>query len=162
MDRTQTRGLYSIALPNGRSADVSAEQLRRIARGMGEHYDEPRGPDRSPPIVEAIEALPAERRADALAVALLRFGDKRDLESISHSRGLSAWQVWQLEEAFRQALGRVAASGSDVQAELAAQLPESPTASLMSEEMLANAIAHGDRVDLEAEHEASLRTARDL
>ena len=108
MDRTQTRGLYSIALPNGRSTDISAEQLRRIARGLGDHFDVPRGPDRNPPIVEAIEALPADHRADALTVALLRFGDKQDIESISHSRGLSAWQVWQLEEAFRQALGRVA------------------------------------------------------
>lgn len=107
VDRVQTRGLYSIALPNGRSSDISAEQLRRIARGMGDHYDEPRGPDRSPPIVEALESLLPERRADALTVALLRFGGKQDVESIAQTSGLSAWQVWQLEEAFRQALERV-------------------------------------------------------
>jgi hypothetical protein len=123
VDRTHTGGLYRIALPNGRSAEISPEQVRRIARGLGDHPDESRGVDGSPPIVEALESLPAEQRADALAVVLLRFGGKQDVESIAHTCELSAWRVWQLEEAFRQALDRVSA-------------PRSPNGGLLAEASL--------------------------
>ena len=158
MDRTHTSGLYRIALPNGRLAEISLEQLRRIARGLGDRPDEGRGADRCPPIVEALEMLPPEQRADALSVALLRFGGKQDVESIAHACELSAWRVWQLEEAFRQALDQVSAHRSSKGSPLADQLRESTAARLMSEDLLANAIAHGEQVDLDAEHEASLRS----
>ena len=59
---------------------------------------------RAPSIIRALQALPAEQRAEALAVILKRFAEKQDVETIAHARGLSPWQVWQLEEAFRRAL----------------------------------------------------------
>lgn len=155
MDQVRTRDRYRISLPNGRSAEISVEQVSRIARGLGDGRDRAAESDRTPRVVEAFEALPCEQRADALAVALRRFGDKQDVESIARSCGLTAWRVWQLEEAFRQALEQVADAGSA--GSLADQLHGSVAASLMSEDMLANAIAHGERVDLDAEHEASLR-----
>jgi hypothetical protein len=95
---------YRVELENGRSLTLAAEQVRRIARGLGE--PEPLESERGaePPIVSAIRALPSAERAEAWAVAQLRFGDKLDIESIAHTRGLTPWRVWQLEEAFRQAL----------------------------------------------------------
>ena len=158
MDRTPMRELYRIPLPHGRSADISAEQIRSIARGLGEEGNLARGSGRSPAVVQALEALPAEQRADALAVALRRFGEKQDVESIAQACGLSAWRVWQLEEAFRQALDQVPARRPSNGGPLADQLQESTAARLMSEDLLANAIAHGEQVDLDAEHEASLRS----
>ena len=159
MDRTRTRELYRIELPNGRAAEISADQIRRITRGMGEHLDELLDSDSVPPMVQALESLPLHQRADALSVALRRFGDKQDVETISHICGLSAWQVWQLEEALRQAMLHVRAHESVTQLRLQAQRASSTAARLMSPDMLANAIAHGEAVDLEAEHEASLRAA---
>lgn len=97
--------LYRVALPNHRSLVIAGEQVRRIAVGLGARRAGPeRGPE--PPVVAAVRALPPDRRADAFRVALLRFGHKQDLETICHRTGLAAWQVWQLEAAFRQALGR--------------------------------------------------------
>ena len=156
MDQTRTRDRYRIVLPHGRSAELSGEQASRIARGMGDGRERTEGSDRSPRVVAALEALPAEQRADALAVVLRRFGDKQDLESIARSCGLSPWRVWQLEEAFRQALEEANRPPTGA-ADLDSQLHGSSAASLMSEDLLANAIAHGDQVDLDAEHEASLR-----
>jgi hypothetical protein len=95
---------YSIELENGRSLTLAADQLRRVARGLGEPEQLGSGPEAEPLIVAAIRALPSAERAEAWAVAQLRFGDKLDIESIAHTRGLTPWRVWQLEEAFRQAL----------------------------------------------------------
>lgn len=95
---------YRIDLHGGRALTVSADQLRRIARGLGERRGAESAAGQDPPIVEALRALPPTRRADALAVALLRFGDKQDVESIAHTSGLSPWDVWQLEESFRRAV----------------------------------------------------------
>jgi hypothetical protein len=100
--------------------------------------------------------LSANQRADALSVALMRFGDKQDIETISRSCGLEPWQVWQLEEAFR---GAVAEIQKPPHEKLTEQLEASDTTRVMSSEMLANALAHGDEVDLDREHEASLRAA---
>ena len=161
MDRTPTRELYRISLPHGRSAEISAEQIRSIARGLGEEGSREHDTGRTPAVVEALEALPVEQRADALAVASRRFGDKQDVESIAHACELTAWRVWQLEEAFRQALDRVARGSANGES-LNRQLGESTAARLMSEDLLANAIAHGEQVDLDAEHEASLQAAREI
>jgi hypothetical protein len=157
VDQVQTRERYRIGLPHGRSAKLSGEQVLRIARGLGDGHERAEGAGRSSRIVEALESLPSEQRADALSVALRRFGDKQDLESIARSCGLTSWRVWQLEEAFRQALEQTAQPGPAEWGSLGDQLHGSVAASLMSEDLLANAIAHGERVDLDAEHEASLR-----
>jgi hypothetical protein len=138
---------------------VSAEQLRRIGRGLGEQGGAEPAAGQDPPIVEALRALPPTQRADALAVALLRFGEKQDVESISQTCGLSPWEVWQLEESFRRA---VAEARPWTGAELAGELEESRTARVIPAEMLANAIAHREPVDLDRKHEASLRAAREL
>ena len=152
---------HRIALPNGRSLSLSDDQLRRIAQGLGNPFDAPLGNGRASPIVEALGALPADQRADALAVVLSRFAEKQDLETISHSRGLSPWRVWQLEEAFRRALAEAqAAHRARIEADLVEELESSETARVMSADMLANAIAHGKPVDLDREHEASLIAAR--
>lgn len=157
MDQTRTRDRYRLSLPNGRSAEISAEQVLRIARGLGEAHDGAGSSGRAPRVVEALASLPAEQRADALAVVLRRFGDKQDLESIARSCSMTAWRVWQLEEAFRQALERATDSGGPSERSLDDQLHGSLAARLMSEDLLANAIAHRESVDLDAEHEASLR-----
>ena len=96
---------YSIGLENGRSLTLAADQVRRIARGLGGADELVSGQE--PPIVAAIRALPAVERAEAWAVLQLRFGEKLDLESIAHTTGLTPWRVWQLEERFRRALDEV-------------------------------------------------------
>jgi hypothetical protein len=97
---------YRIPLLNGRALHVPADQVRRIARGLGDHLEQP-DDGREPAIVQALRALPADQRAETLAVVLLRFGGKQDVESIAAERKLSPWQVWQLEEGFRAALAEV-------------------------------------------------------
>ncbi len=153
---------YRIDLPHGRSLELSADQLRRIATGLGDQPDAPPGDGQGPPIVEALRSLPAAQRADALTVALQRFGDKQDVETISRTCGLSPWQVWQLEAAFRRALAEVRMSRPRAGARLAEELEESRTARVMSAEMLSNPIAHGETVELDREHEASLRAVKEL
>ena len=112
---------YRIGLLNGRSLELSADQVRRIATGLGEHLELSTENGRDPPIVEALRVLPPAQRADALAVVLLRFGEKQDIETISHACGLSPWEVWQLEEAFRRALAEVSVSrGKQTEVELTA------------------------------------------
>jgi len=96
---------YSIGLDNGRSLTLAAGQVRRIARGLGEADEQTSGQE--PPIVAAIRALPTVERAEAWSVLQLRFGEKLDLESISHTTGLTPWRVWQLEEKFRRALDEI-------------------------------------------------------
>ncbi len=95
---------YCIPLPDGRSLTLSVSQLRRLARGLGDHPAAAGYEGQALSIVQALCTLPLEQRADALAVALLRFGEKQDLETIAHQRHLSFWQVHQLEEGFRAAL----------------------------------------------------------
>ena len=97
---------YRIPLPDGRSLTLSASQLRRLARGLGAHPATAGYEGQLPPIVQALCTLPPEQRADAIAVALLRFGEKQDFETIAHQRHLSFWQVHQLEKGFRAALSR--------------------------------------------------------
>jgi hypothetical protein len=94
---------HLIDLPHGRSLVVGAEQLLRIARGLGGADSRADG-ESGARIVQALRRLPIEQRADALAVALLRFGQKLDVESISQNRQISIWRVWQLEEQFRRAV----------------------------------------------------------
>ena len=105
---------YSVALPNGRSLSLSAHQIELVALGLG-HTDVAGPDDSAPPIVAALRALPPTERADAFAVALLRFGHKQDIESISHYSGLSPWDVWRLEEAFCKALAGRRATDPPVQ-----------------------------------------------
>ena len=154
---------YRIDVHGGRALRVSADQVRRIARGLGEQRGTEAAAGQDPPIVQALRALPPTQRADALAVALLRFGDKQDVESISQTCGLSPWEVWQLEELFRRAVAEARmAAGPWTGADPAGELEESRTARVMSAEMLANAIPHRGRVDLDREHEDSLRAARQI
>ena len=151
---------YRIPLPNGRSTTVSAEQVGQIAIGLGGDMDPSPAGEQLPAIVKALRQLPPHERANALSVVLMRFGDKQDIESISRSCQLEPWQVWQLEEAFRQALADVQEPASAAEAKLAQQLEASDTARVMASDMLANALAHGDSVDLDREHEASLRAPK--
>src|SRR5438094_2230528 len=154
---------YRIDLPGRRALTLSADQLRRIARGRGEQPGARAAEGRDPPIVEALRALPPTQRADALAVALLRFGDKQDVESIAQTCGLSPWEVLRLEESFRRAVAEAGpATAPRTGAGLAGELEESCTARVMSAEMLANAIAHRERLDLDQEHEASLDSVREV
>jgi hypothetical protein len=112
---------YRIPLPNGRVLAVYPDQLRRIARGLGDHLDQPRE-DQDPPIVEALRALPADRRADAFNVAVLRFGEKQDVETIAHHCDLSPWRVWELEERFRHAVAEAQADRASLEATLRGEM----------------------------------------
>jgi Mlc titration factor MtfA (ptsG expression regulator) len=100
---------FVLPLPNGRSLTLLPEQLRRVARGLGdESLARSAGHDQQePPIVLALRELPTAQRSDALNVVLRRFGDKQDVETIAQSSGLNPWMVWRLEESFRQALAEV-------------------------------------------------------
>jgi hypothetical protein len=100
---------FVLPLPHGRSLTLLPEQLRRVARGLGDEslawaadHDQ-----QEPPIVQALRAIPTTQRSDALNVVLRRFGDKQDVETIAQSSGLNPWIVWRLEESFRQALAEV-------------------------------------------------------
>lgn len=100
---------FLLPLPNGRSLTLLSEQLRRVARGLGDEslartsdHDQ-----QEPPIVTALRALSTSQRSDALNVVLRRFGDKQDVETIAQISGLNPWMVWRLEESFRQALAEV-------------------------------------------------------
>ena len=56
---------YRIPVPNGRFVGIGADQVRRIARGLGDHLDAPLSDGQDPPIVRALCALPISQRADA-------------------------------------------------------------------------------------------------
>ncbi len=114
---------YRIPLPNGRSTTVSAEQVGQIATGLGEDMDPSPAGEQLPTIVKALRQLPPHERANALSVVLMRFGDKQDIESISRSCQLEPWQVWQLEDAFRQALADVQEPASAAEANKLQGLP---------------------------------------
>jgi hypothetical protein len=101
---------YRIPLLNGRSLALTPDQLGRIARGLGEQTNASLHDGEDPLIVEALRSLLPTMRANALSVALMRFAQKQDIESISHACGLSPWEVWQLEEAFLQAIAEARAS----------------------------------------------------
>src|SRR5690349_5783536 len=55
---------YLVPIRNGRSLAVSAAQLGRIARGLGESDDALEREGREPPIVEALRAMPVSQRSD--------------------------------------------------------------------------------------------------
>jgi hypothetical protein len=106
---------YAVVLPGGRALTLAAHQLEIIALGLGSH--DPSGSGESNQlIVEALEALPPTQRADAFAVALLRFGHRQDIESIASYSRLSPWDVCRLEAAFSQALAAARATRERVAA----------------------------------------------
>ena len=115
---------YCIPLPGGRTQTLSVSQLQRLARGLG-HHPATEGPlGQALSIVQALCTLPPEQRADGIAVALLRFGEKQDIETIAHQRHLSFWQVHQLEEGFRAALSCAPAPRPRVHAGVTAEMEE--------------------------------------
>jgi hypothetical protein len=88
---------------------LSDLQLRRIAKGLGLSGDGVASGEQ-PLIIQALCALPLERRADAIQVVQLRFAAKLDVESIARECGLDAWEVWQLEASFLKELEALSSS----------------------------------------------------
>jgi hypothetical protein len=101
---------YRLDLPRSRSLLISAEQIRRIAVGLGCPEDAAPLGGNDPLIVATLRVLPATARADAFAVALLRFGHKQDVETICRLAGLRSWRVCELEAAFVRAAGEARAA----------------------------------------------------
>jgi len=115
---------YCIPLPDGRSLTLSVSQIRRVARGLGDHPSAAGHEGQALSIVQALCTLPPEQRADGVAVALLRFSEKQDIETIAHQRRLSFWQVHQLEEGFRAALSCAPSSRPRVHVGVTAEMEE--------------------------------------
>jgi hypothetical protein len=142
---------YNVAL-NGVVMQLRRTELKLVAAGLGEFDSSPEGDLET--LVAAITRLKPNERASAWELAVRRFGRHKPLAQAAGEIGLDEVHARVLIDRFTRSLAEVPAP--EVGAiDPSAQLEESAAARLMSAEMLGNAIAHGEHVDLDALHTAS-------
>lgn len=140
---------------------VRHSELQAVAVGLGEFDVSPEG--NMVTLVEALRRLPAGERAPAWELATRRFAQRKPLAHAAGEIGLDERRAQDLLERFTATFTEAPAL------ERAAPLPESPAerdssgaARYLAPEVLANARASGEAVDLEARHDASLRAVEAL
>jgi hypothetical protein len=106
-------------------------------------------------LADALQQFPVRDRAPAWELAVRRYGHRKPLEQAAGEIGLDAIHGRQLLASLKEQL-TVAPTAGPVDRE------SSMAAHLMGSELLGNAIAHHESVDLDAAHEASLEAIDDL
>jgi hypothetical protein len=137
---------------NGVVMQLRRTELELVAAGLGE-FDSSEVGDLVT-LAAALGRLPPNDRAATWELAVRRFGRHKPLRQAAGEIGIDEVHAQALIERFTRSLAEVpppehgAIDPSDA-------LEESNVARVMSAEMLGNAIAHGERVDLDAQHRAS-------
>ena len=131
-------------------------ELEAVAAGLGEFDSSEEGDLLT--LVEAVQRLAANERAPTWELAMRRFGRHKALAQAAGEVGLDESFAKVLLERFCHELTEVPAP-EQAPGDPSAALEESSAARVMSAEMLGNAIAGGDSVDLDAKHEAFRQAA---
>jgi hypothetical protein len=135
--------------------ELRRTELDLVAAGLGE-FDLSEEGDLVT-LVEALRRVPPGDRAGTWELAVRRFGRHKPLAQAAGDVGLDEVHARALLERFTSSLADVPPpeNADTPSSDPSAQLEESKVARVMSAEMLGNAIAHGERVDLDARHRAS-------
>ena len=153
-------------------------ELDAVAAGLGQF--DVSGEGNAATLAGALRRLPERDRAPAWALAMRRYGHGKPVEQAAAELGLDALHARALLDRYTALLTQVPApedagdagaaraptggapTAEAAPADPAAPLEASGVARVMADEMLGNAIARGEQVDLDAAHEASLRAAEEL
>jgi hypothetical protein len=151
---------------DGFTMRLRRSELEAVANGLGTFDSSEEGDLLT--LAEAVRRLPVGDRAPTWQLAVRRYGHHKPLPQAAGEIGLDEVHAAALLEHFTHWLAEVPAPEHEgavvgaVDRDPSAELEESGAARVMSAEMLGNAIAHGESVDLEQAHEASLRAAESL
>jgi hypothetical protein len=133
-------------------------EVESVASGLGEFDSSEEGDLLT--LVEALRRLAPNERAPTWELAMRRFGRHKPLAQAAGEIGLDEIVARSLLDRFCHGLTEVPAP-EQVAADPSAQLEESRVARVVSAEMLGNAIAHDEPVDVAAAHEAFRQAASD-
>jgi hypothetical protein len=125
-------------------------ELEAVATGLGEFDSSEEGDLLT--LVEALRQLAPNERAPAWELAMRRFGRHKPLPHAAGEIGLDEVLARKLLERFCHGLTAVPAP-EQAAADPSAALEQSDAARVVSAEMLGNAIAHAESVDIDAAHE---------
>ena len=141
-------------------------ELEAVAAGLGEFDASEEGDLLT--LVEALRRLPVNERAPTWELAMRRYGHHKPLAQAAGEIGLDEVHARHLLERFTHLLAEVPApeheglvSSGEGPVEPAETVESSSVARFMAAEILGNAIAEGEKVDLDVAHEASLRTVEE-
>ncbi len=157
-----TTGSSPFEVPlNGFPMHLRRSELEEVAAGLGE-FDASEEGDLIT-LAEAVARTPIRDRAPTWELAVRRFGHHKPLAQAAGEIGLDEVHARRLLERFTHLLAEVPAPEHEgIVIDPSGELEESSSARVMSAEMLGNAIAHGEAVDLDQQHEASLRAAEEI
>jgi hypothetical protein len=130
---------------------VRRSELEAVASGLGEFDSSEEGDLLT--LVEALRSLAPSERAPTWELAVRRFGRHKPLPQAAGEIGIDEVLAKRLLDRFCHGLTEVPAP-EQVVADPSAALEESSVTRVMSAEMLGNAIADNESVDLDAAHEA--------
>lgn len=132
-------------------------ELARVAEGLGAFDASEIGDEIV--LVEALRRLPARDRAPTWELAMRRFGHGKSLEQAAGEIGIDAIYARSLLAQLAQTLTTVPAPEHEglIEEPAPSDARASAVVQLMQSEILSNAEAHGESVDLDARHEASLQ-----
>jgi len=142
----------------GLDMHLRRSELEAVAAGLGE-FDSSEGGDLQT-LCEALRRLPPRDRAPTWELAVRRYGRHKPLAQAAGEIGLDEVRAHALLEQFSAELTQVPPpehQGGDA----SAMLETSPMARVVSAEMLANAIAEGESVDMDAAHDAMRQAAQE-
>ena len=126
-------------------------ELEAVAAGLGEFDSSEEGDLLT--LAEAVRRLPPWDRAPTWELAIRRFGRHKPLAQAAGEIGMDEILAKALLERFTHELAEVP-SPEQQGVGPSAELESSSVSRVMSAEMLGNAIAHGESVDVDAAHEA--------
>ncbi len=136
-------------------------ELEKVAAGLGEFDSSEEGDLIT--LASALRRLPAGDRAPTWELAVRRYGRHRSVAGAAGDIGLDEIHARDLLGRFTRLLTEVPAPEHEAAlADPSAQLEESSAARVVSAEMLGNAIAHDEPVDLDREHQVALRAADEI
>ena len=136
-------------------------ELEKVAAGLGE-FDASEEGDLIT-LASALRRLPVRDRAATWELAVRRFGLHRPIAQAAGEIGLDEIHARALLARFTHLLAEVPAPEHDAASlDPSGQLEGSAVERVVSAEMLGNAIAHDEPVDLDQEHEAALRAASEI
>ncbi len=151
-----SRPAFDVPLDGQVTMRLRRSELEAVAAGLGEFDSSEEGDLLT--LIEALQRLPANERAPTWELATRRFGRHKPLAQAAGEIGLDVTLAKSLLERFCHGLTEVPAP-EQAPRDPSAALEESGAARVMSAEMLGNAIAQGDVVDLDAAHEAFRQAA---
>jgi hypothetical protein len=151
---------------NGFAMQLRRSEVEAVANGLGE-FDAPEEGDLLT-LAEALRRLPTNERAPTWELVVRRFGHHKPLAQAAGEIGLDEVRARDLLDRYCQLLKEVPApeheglvGTSSGPVDPAEAINSSEVARFMAQEMLGNAMANDEKVDLDAQHEASLRAAED-